>query len=118
MDWRTIVGTLTVGGVVGLILMFFWKVNIKTLKLVEAFPPDSKLLTQFSLFLTQLLVTGGFLFFLVLFSQPYFPLNWAVPFFAALLGLSPLLKSELKKTAKTTKEGKTTESAEEKNKEG
>jgi len=109
MDWRVVVGEVTVGVIVGFGLLIFNRANIEAFRLTENFPLNSKILTQFSLGLTTFLIVGGFLFFLIIFSQPYFPLNWIVPFFAALLGLSPLLKLELKKQAR--KETKTTEAA-------
>jgi len=116
MDWRVIIGQVTVGAVVGFVLLIFNRINIESFRLIENFPRNPKILIEFSLTLTTFLIVGGFLFFLIIFSQPFFPLNWIVPFFAAFLGLSPFLKLDLKKLAK--KETKETAKTSSKEKEG
>jgi hypothetical protein len=91
MDWRTIVGTVIVGGGAGFILMFFWRTSVQSWKLIKNFPLNCKILTYSSLALSQVLVTGGVLAFLVWFSYPYPYLNWIVPIFGVLLGFLPLI---------------------------
>jgi len=108
MDWRIIVGEVVVGLLAGIGLMCFSRIDMKTIKLIQNFPLDSKILTQFSLGITTVLIFGGILFFLFVFSEPYFPLNWIVPTLGALFGFSPFL---IQKPAK--KEGD-----KDKNKEG